>query len=488
MRALLALSLFTAMLLSPFGVPPSNVSGQATEPRVADPNTRFHRLYVLGAGTASEQSAWEDDLSELKGDLERGQNQGDGSSSSTMRRPTKQELRDAVNRLKETAQPGEEVTFYFSGHGGNQGAGDANGDETDGQDEFIWLRDANGNGQAEANEIVTDDELAEMLSGFRRSVTLVVIMDSCFGGGMTGGTSDIQESDHVAVIGTSGTCETDPAGILGAFVETVTEAVADKAGEKSADQNGDGIVTAAELKRAMEGQGFSLGPPEGRTDAEKKPKSGKSKCVPGGCDPPPPLAQLDRSSGSPASVVNLSGQEFAPSSQLSVELVKPDLTRLRLTSANTGVGGSFTTQAVIPDVPDGQYLLHVIDAQFNRDWFPFTVFRERTPTPTVTPTPAPTATPIPTSTAVPTATPVVEEAPPPPPTPPAPPPAELWILVVEPTEAYSVTDELLWFAAPGEWYSIVLQEAGWALAVWEFDAPEWAVWLQLDGRVQVLAF
>jgi hypothetical protein len=42
-------------------------------------------------------------------------------------------------------------------------------------------------------------------------VTLVVLMDSCFGGGFTGGVDDIQESSCVSVIGTVGEC---PSGTI----------------------------------------------------------------------------------------------------------------------------------------------------------------------------------------------------------------------------------------------------------------------------------
>jgi hypothetical protein len=109
----------------------------------------------------------------------------------------------------------------------------------------------------------------------------------------------------------------------------------------------------------------------------------------------------------------------------------------------------------------------------------------------------PTATPTPTVVAVlPTATPVVivvtstpaprEPTPlPPPPPPPPPPVSELWLLVLDATQTYTVTDEPAWIAQPGEWYRVIMQEADWALAHWEGDPPEVAVWIQLDGRVQL---
>lgn len=95
-----------------------------------------------------------------------------------------------------------------------------------------------------------------------------------------------------------------------------------------------------------------------------------------------------------------------------------------------------------------------------------------------TPTPVPTQVPRPTTAPIPTPTPV----------PAAPvPPTEQWLVVFAPTPAYSMTDDVLWTAAPGEWYRVVVQEGGWALAVWEGDSPEWVVWIELDDRVTAIA-
>jgi hypothetical protein len=103
-----------------------------------------------------------------------------------------------------------------------------------------------------------------------------------------------------------------------------------------------------------------------------------------------------------------------------------------------------------------------------------------------------------TPTAVPpTPSPNVEAPPSPPPAvttpqpPPAPPPAstpapagQLWLQIVAPTDAFSVDMTLLWTARPGEWYVVVREEEGWALAIWEGDTPDWSVWIPIDDRVQ----
>jgi plastocyanin len=114
-----------------------------------------------------------------------------------------------------------------------------------------------------------------------------------------------------------------------------------------------------------------------------------------------------------------------------------------------------------------------------------------TPVPPAAPTqpPATQAPPPPAPTAAPEPTAVLEPAPPAPtPVTPAPRAPELWLSVLEATPAYSMTDDILWIASPGEWYRILDQDAGWALTVWEFDPPDLTVWIELDGRVEVAAF
>jgi plastocyanin len=91
------------------------------------------------------------------------------------------------------------------------------------------------------------------------------------------------------------------------------------------------------------------------------------------------------------------------------------------------------------------------------------------------------------------------QAPPPPPPPPPPatavpaPPqpapapgaSALWLTILAPTPAYSMMDDVLWVASPGERYQVIDQSAGWALVVREFDPPDVTVWIELDDRVEV---
>lgn len=326
------------------------LSGISGQPTVTDSGTTFHRVYVQGDGdTPPQDSSFEDDLDELKSDLETDANQASDSTSRTFVRPTKRQLMDYLDELKRTAEPGDEVMFYFGGHGGNDRFVDNDGDEGNGFDEHIRINQ---------NERITDDELAEMLSGFRESVTLVVVLDTCYGGGFAGGSSDLQESSHVSVVGTPGTCPIDPWSIFGAFVETLTEAVADKAGMQEADENGDGQVNATELKRGLEGQGWRLGPAE----AGEVIKKGHSKC-----ECAQPSISLAPSSGV-GGTVTVEGELFAPGANVTLNVTDSSLVTTTVAELRTDTRGTFSRSIELPSVPS---LVRAVDEQGHEDWSVF---------------------------------------------------------------------------------------------------------------------
>jgi hypothetical protein len=72
------------------------------------------------------------------------------------------------------------VIFYYSGHGGQ--TPDDNGDENDGLDEFIAMYDTDLVGDYFIN-VLTDDDLDALLANLE-SENIVVILDSCYSGGM----------------------------------------------------------------------------------------------------------------------------------------------------------------------------------------------------------------------------------------------------------------------------------------------------------------
>lgn len=91
----------------------------------------------------------------------------------------------AVSAFDELDQKEDEntlVIIYYSGHGGQ--TPDTNNDESDGYDEFIAMYDSNV-GPNGFVKVVTDDHLQALLAKLE-SKHIVVIIDSCFSGGLAG--------------------------------------------------------------------------------------------------------------------------------------------------------------------------------------------------------------------------------------------------------------------------------------------------------------
>ncbi len=164
---------------------------------------------------------------------------------------TKQAITDAVNAKKRALRPGDELLFYFCDHGhpGIQDAAPVD-EPAGGNDGLIGVAPPPGR---TGNFFMTDDELADLLSGFRRSVTITVILDVCHAGGFGDGKEDLlsmtnragnkQDKDHLAVM------LAVPLGCVTRFqfTERLINGLRRAPRNPRADANGDGITTAAEL-------------------------------------------------------------------------------------------------------------------------------------------------------------------------------------------------------------------------------------------------
>lgn len=87
--------------------------------------------------------------------------------------------------LREGVGPQDHVVLYFSGHGSN--VPDFDGDETDGADEVLVTHDmrrVTRNGRSTLSGVVTDDQIATLLSRIR-SQNVLVIVDACHSGTVT---------------------------------------------------------------------------------------------------------------------------------------------------------------------------------------------------------------------------------------------------------------------------------------------------------------
>jgi len=86
--------------------------------------------------------------------------------------------KDAIDDIKSQAKAGDEVVFFFSGHGTKAVADDGDKER---MDEAIVSHDGNPSGSLIA---IWDGQLMDWFSGFNTS-RIIFIFDSCLAGGMT---------------------------------------------------------------------------------------------------------------------------------------------------------------------------------------------------------------------------------------------------------------------------------------------------------------
>ncbi|QDV91082.1 Caspase domain protein [Phycisphaerae bacterium RAS2] len=129
---------------------------------------------VSPAGAANDVRAMRETLTERYG-------LGDAQVRALVgKAATREAILDSLgNWLLKNATAGDELVFYFSGHGSNRP--DDNGDEDDGQDEILcpsdYVQETGQNG-------IVDDELGEMLRAAAEAHVLV-ILDACHSGTAT---------------------------------------------------------------------------------------------------------------------------------------------------------------------------------------------------------------------------------------------------------------------------------------------------------------
>jgi hypothetical protein len=268
------------------------------EPRLVDKNTKFHRLFVVGEGDDwIEKNGFLDDTNELKEALETDENQADGSTKNeVLVEPKLLDLIKALNKLKDEAEPGDEVTFYFGGHGNYK---------TDPNDpDWFEIKLILGH-----DVELTKADLENLLKGFKEDVTLVVVLDACYGGWFA---DKIDALPNTKLIGPQDICPCDPPFLFGGLVTTVSEVLVTQVGDRLADENEDEIVTADEAIEGLEKKGY----PTGKPDKISKPKCGKTKCK--GFDLP--TIHVTPSKEFPGTDTNIWGEYFAPNTLVTLTL------------------------------------------------------------------------------------------------------------------------------------------------------------------------
>ena len=213
----------------------------------------FRGCFASGPGTGS--ASWDRDVDTITGALI-----GTGSWNASRAMKLKQGSRVAIETCVETAKlvskPGDEFVFYFSGHGGDAlfpdatEAGEGGADPAEPSDNHILI----GNTAGGAADRITDDQLATLLSGFRSSVTISVVLDSCRSHTFFDGANDlgsvtqsnggpVAAGDHLALAAASSPA-TPTCG--GGFTDKFAEGLMFLRGRLRADMNGDGTVTTEE--------------------------------------------------------------------------------------------------------------------------------------------------------------------------------------------------------------------------------------------------
>lgn len=181
--------------------------------------------------------------------------------------------------LVDGTRTGDEVFFYFAGHGSQ--VPDLSGDENDGLDETLVPADVTANPRGGFSGMIIDDEIEALLDKMKgRQVTMVI--DSCHSGTISRGAFGQPEGSRgFPVTGTvpstfspttraiqqhregKAFLESKPGRVVWSAVAPYQVALEERQerpvggvftnrfarglGEKKADRNGDGIVTHAEL-------------------------------------------------------------------------------------------------------------------------------------------------------------------------------------------------------------------------------------------------
>jgi len=165
-----------------------NITECVEKPKMTDNsgNTTFYGLFIgVDAddlhGPEDGAKAMDSTLDESNGDRFKGW-KDENKMLLTGDDATKENIQDALNDFKNKVQPGDEFVFYISGHGGQEYFQDTDDNEFDGYDNHITVNDGK----------IKDDILTQWFSGFKVSVTITIILDCCYGLGMTDGDKDVK--------------------------------------------------------------------------------------------------------------------------------------------------------------------------------------------------------------------------------------------------------------------------------------------------------
>lgn len=116
---------------------------------------------------------------------------------------TRQAILQALADRLERARSGDQILFYYSGHGGQvflQESRDALADEADGKDETLIPYDARAPGGQGPGDILDDELRAWIAAANAKGVSIVTIFDSCNSGSATRGEAVARGVSEIPVL------------------------------------------------------------------------------------------------------------------------------------------------------------------------------------------------------------------------------------------------------------------------------------------------
>lgn len=171
---------------------------------------------------------------------------------------TRANIFDELYYLKQTAQPGDLMYFYFAGHG------DIEQDLSEGEDALLLLSKSFKKNYLSGSEYIELDKLRSIIGNFaKKGVNVIFVADACHSGAMLSGGQSGKERTLTALQESWGnevkflSCQPNEVseenpkwgGGRGIFSFTLEEGL-----KGLADTNGDSIVTVGEIKRYLDNE------------------------------------------------------------------------------------------------------------------------------------------------------------------------------------------------------------------------------------------
>ena len=232
--------IFIVVLLGSILVAPVFIIYANAQTKIVDTSggTKFKYIVVSGGGFDP------DDTAKINGHAitieglfdEWAKKEKAGSDAETVKAPKKDDLKKKIEDLKGTLEPGDELVFVYVGHA-NIPTGN-----------LLIIQDG------KVVDAITGKDLADIISKFKKSVTISILLTSCSGGKLenplkeaTDATGGKYDSNHLTVVGS--TRETTVKDLVRGFQNPFGDDDSDML--PNGDDPGDGVFTTEEFKKYL---------------------------------------------------------------------------------------------------------------------------------------------------------------------------------------------------------------------------------------------